>query len=90
MKTAVLFVYLAAVSLVGVIVTVADKLRAKRGAWRVSENTLMLLAGLGGSAAMLCTMLLIRHKTRHVKFMLGIPIMILMQIPVAAWIILRL
>ena len=46
---------------------------------RTRESTLLLLSALGGSVAMLATMLIIRHKTKHVKFMLGIPLMILLQ-----------
>jgi len=46
---------------------------------RTRESTLLLLSALGGSVAMLATMLIIRHKTKHVKFMLGIPLIILLQ-----------
>lgn len=73
------------VSLASLIVTVCDKIAAIRGKRRVRENTLMLLAACGGSVVMLLTMLLIRHKTRHVKFMLGIPIIIVFQIIVVMW-----
>ena len=83
------FGYLAAVSLLSVIVAVADKIKARRGERRVPENTLMLLAALGGSAAMLVTMLLIRHKTRHIQFMLGIPIIMILQAPVVFWLLTR-
>ncbi len=74
-----LFIYLAVISIISVIVTVADKVNAIRHRRRVRERTLLILAALGGSAAMLITMLLIRHKTRHLKFMLGIPLIILAQ-----------
>ncbi len=83
------FGYLAAVSLLSVIAAVADKIKARRGERRVPENTLMLLAALGGSAAMLVTMLLIRHKTRHIQFMLGIPIIMILQAPVVFWLLTR-
>lgn len=71
--------YPAAISLFAVVITIFDKVRAMRGGWRVKEATLMLTAFLGGSAAMLLTMLLIRHKIRKKKFMLGIPLMIAFQ-----------
>jgi len=48
----------------------------------VRESTLLLVAALGGSAAMLMTMLLIRHKTKHAKFMVGLPVIIAIQIAV--------
>lgn len=73
--------YLALISLISAVVTIADKVRSKvSGARRVPENTLMLLGALGGAAAMLLTMLMIRHKTRHIKFMLGLPIILVFQI----------
>lgn len=70
------------ISLISVIVTIADKRKAKKGAWRVPEATLLLLSALGGSVAMYLTMHLIRHKTKHIKFMLGIPVIILVQVVV--------
>lgn len=72
-------IYLAVISAVSVIVTAADKVNAIRHRRRVRERTLLILAALGGSVAMLITMLLIRHKTRHLKFMLGIPLIIAAQ-----------
>ena len=75
--------WLAFISLVAVIVTVADKIKAKRGRWRVPEATLMGISVLGGSVAMLVTMIMIRHKTKHMKFMIGIPIIIALQIAAA-------
>ena len=72
--------YFAAVSVISASVTAYDKIVSKiEGHRRVPEKRLIMLAALGGSAAMLLTMLLIRHKTRHVKFMLGLPIIILIQ-----------
>jgi len=72
--------WLILISLISVIVTVADKVKAKSGSQRVPEATLMLLSVLGGSFAMLVTMLIIRHKTKHPKFMVGIPVIILLQV----------
>lgn len=77
--TQIFFIYIAAISLVSVIVTIADKLLAISHSRRVPEATLLLLSALGGSAAMLLTMLLIRHKTRKIKFMAGIPVIMALQ-----------
>ena len=57
--------------------------RAIKHRYRISEFTLMLFSALGGSVAMLLTMLLIHHKTRHVKFMVGIPVIIILQLTAA-------
>ena len=74
-------IYLAAISVVAIIVTVYDKIAAKKlPKYRTRERTLLLLSALGGSVAMFLTMLTIRHKTKHVKFMLGIPVIMLLQV----------
>jgi uncharacterized membrane protein YsdA (DUF1294 family) len=75
-------IYIAAISLIAIILTVLDKNAARRNAWRIKERTLLTVSILGGSAAMLITMLAIRHKTRHVKFMIGIPIILLLQVAI--------
>ena len=73
--------YLLIISVVAFAVTVYDKWAAvKRPQERTRESTLLLLSALGGSIAMLLTMLGIRHKTKHLKFMIGIPIIIVLQI----------
>ena len=74
-------VYIAGISLVTAIVTVYDKIAAKkRPRRRIRENTLLFLAVLGGGPAEYVTMLLIRHKTRHRKFMIGLPVIIAVQV----------
>lgn len=74
-------IYLAAISLVSIIVCCYDKIAAKRRpSHRTREASLLLLCVLGGSVAMYLTMLVIRHKTKHKKFMIGIPFIIILQI----------
>lgn len=65
-----------AVSIMAVVLTVYDKRAARLHKRRISEKTLMLIAFFGGAIAMYLTMLLLRHKTKHKKFMVGLPIMI--------------
>lgn len=76
----IFFTYITIISVISVLITVFDKIRAMKHGRRIRERTLILLSAFGGSAAMLITMLVIRHKTRHIKFMLGIPLIILFQI----------
>lgn len=73
------YIYLLAISFISIIFTIHDKLSAKRHKRRVPEKTLLTLSLLGGSVSMLATMLLIRHKTKHLKFMIGIPVIISLQ-----------
>ncbi|MBQ8345647.1 MAG: DUF1294 domain-containing protein [Clostridia bacterium] len=80
-----LIVWLAALSLLSVICCIYDKIAAKHNPrHRVRESVLLGLSALGGSVAMLICMLIIRHKTKHLRFMLGIPVIILLQAALAA------
>lgn len=77
----ILLGYIAIMSLISIIVCIYDKIAAKKFTkHRTRESSLLLLSALGGSVAMLATMLLIRHKTKHAKFMVGIPLIIILQV----------
>ena len=79
--TQVLLFYLAVMSVISAGVTVYDKAAAKkRPERRVPEIALFSLAAVGGAAAMFLVMLVIRHKTKHPRFMLGLPVIIGLQI----------
>ena len=71
--------YLIAISIIAIVVTIYDKLIAGSEKRRVPENTLLIIAALGGSVAMYITMQIIRHKTQHKKFMIGIPVIMVLQ-----------
>ena len=70
-------IYISSISLLAVVLAIHDKSAAKKNAWRVKERTLIAVSMLGGSAAMLITMLAVRYKTRYLKFMVGIPLIML-------------
>ncbi|MCL2299715.1 MAG: DUF1294 domain-containing protein [Firmicutes bacterium] len=76
-------IHLVAISLLATILTIHDKRAARQRKWRVRESTLLLVSALGGSVVMLMTMCIIRHKTKHAKFMVGIPVIIALQIALA-------
>ncbi len=87
-----LLVYLGTISAAAVFVTVLDKWKAQHGKWRIPEATLLLFSVLGGSLAMLVTMRCIHHKTRKPKFMVGIPVILVLQLLAAggvAWLLFR-
>lgn len=75
------------ISLVTASVTAADKMFAKKKMRRIPEATLFSLAILGGATAEYITMKLVRHKTRHKSFMLGLPAIIILQLIAAVYII---
>ena len=76
----VILIYFAVISLVTALVTAIDKYKAKKGAFRISEATLFVLAILGGSLAEYLTMKSIRHKTLHKRFMIGLPLIMILQL----------
>lgn len=79
------YVYLAIISLIAVVITCYDKIAAKKMPQsRTPEATLLFISILGGSVAMFITMKIIRHKTKHKKFMIGIPVIIILQLAAAA------
>ena len=79
-KYKVALIYFAVISVISAVVCIADKKRAKKGKYRIRERTLFLLSFLGGGAAMYLTMQIIRHKTKHKRFMIGIPLIIILHI----------
>lgn len=82
-------IYLAAVSIIAAVMTVSDKSRAKKHRRRIAEKTLFITAVLGGSAAMYLTMLAVRHKTKHKRFMIGLPLIMIVQTAIIAFVINR-
>lgn len=73
-------VYFALISLVAVIATVSDKRKAIKNRRRISEKALIVIGILGGAVFEYITMKIIRHKTLHKKFMLGLPVIITAQV----------
>ncbi|MBR5570725.1 MAG: DUF1294 domain-containing protein [Oscillospiraceae bacterium] len=74
------FMYLIIINALGMLLMIVDKSRARKRLSRISEVNLFTIAILGGSFAILFTMILIRHKTRHKKFSIGLPLIIVCQI----------
>ena len=81
-------VYIFIVNIVAIVVYGIDKLKAKKNKWRISENTLLLIALVGGSIGAYLAMKLWRHKTNHKKFKYGIPLIIVFQLVVLAYVLL--
>lgn len=73
-------VYLALINAIAFSLMLADKRRARKKQWRIPEATLMATALLGGSLGALLGMYTARHKTRHPKFTIGIPLILVLQL----------
>ena len=75
-----LHLYLAIINALGFVLMRVDKQRAKRKLWRIPEATLMAVAVFGGSIGSLLGMYAFRHKTKHPKFAVGIPLILILQV----------
>lgn len=68
--------YLLLINAAGFLIMRADKRRAVKKMWRIPEHTLMSFAALGGSAGVYLAMVMLRHKTKHHKFSVGVPLLL--------------
>lgn len=75
-----MLIYLLIINAVAFILMLADKRKARKNLWRIPEKILFLTAILGGSIGNLLGMYLLRHKTKHFSFILGIPLILAVQI----------
>ena len=90
MAVKILIAYFIVINLVGMLVNIADKQKARQNKWRIKEQTLWAVALLGGAPLSYITMKTIRHKTKHISFMVGMPILALLDIAALTWAILKL
>ena len=81
-----LIIYLLIINAIGFLIMLADKQRARKKRWRIPEATLMGTAVIGGSLGCLIGMYAVRHKTRHLKFTVGIPLILALQVIAGIWI----
>ncbi|KGX93404.1 membrane protein [Pontibacillus halophilus JSM 076056 = DSM 19796] len=75
-----ILIYIVMINLIGVVLMRVDKQRAKRNQWRIQEKTLFGVAVMGGSVGIWTGMRLYRHKTKHSSFVIGIPLIAILQI----------
>ena len=79
--------YLLLINAAAFVLMLVDKIKARKNRWRIPERTLIQSALLGGSVGALIGMYTFRHKTRHPKFTLGIPAILIAQIALAVFLI---
>lgn len=76
----IIVLYLILINALGFVLMLVDKYKAQNNLWRIPEATLMLVAAIGGSFGSFLGMKLCRHKTRHNKFSVGIPLLMVLHI----------
>lgn len=74
-----MFIYLLIINALAFLLMLIDKQKAKKGRWRIPEKTLIAIAVLGGSVGAIAGMHLFRHKTKHPKFSIGLPVIFAIQ-----------
>ncbi|MCI8999410.1 MAG: DUF1294 domain-containing protein [Clostridia bacterium] len=82
-------IYLIVVNLFGFFIMWLDKRKAKHSKWRIKENTLFLVAAIGGGIGTIAGMYTFRHKTQKAKFVFGFPAIIVLQILIAIMMIFK-
>ena len=82
-----MIIYLLLINAVGFGVMLYDKYLAKNNLWRIPEKTLLGIAAFGGSIGCWLGMYTVRHKTKHLKFTIGIPVILVVQIGVAIFLL---
>ena len=85
----VILLYLLIINAAGFLVMTADKLYAKKNMWRIPERTLLGVAVIGGSIGVWAGMYAVRHKTKHLKFVIGVPAILILQIGLTAYLLFR-
>ena len=80
-----LLIYLAVMNILGFALMGIDKSRARKGKWRIRERTLFLFSLLGGSIGTLTGMYVFRHKTKHWYFVIGMPLILIIQLALTLW-----
>ena len=79
--------YLLAINIATFFLYGIDKYKARKGRWRISEATLLMMAVIGGSIGAWSGMRLWHHKTMHKKFKYGIPVIIIFQVALAVYLL---
>lgn len=83
----IFILYLCIINLAAFFLMASDKRRARKGLWRIPEKTLFLSAVLGGSAGALLGMYIFHHKTRHWYFVIGMPLILILQAAAGIWLV---
>lgn len=84
-----IIIYLIIMNIIGFFIMYIDKRKAKKGNWRIPEKSLFMVSLLGGSIGTIVGMYVFRHKTQKPKFVIGFPAIIILQIVVIIYILIK-
>lgn len=75
-----IIIYFIIINLLGFFIMYIDKQKAKKGHWRIPEKTIFLITLLGGGIGAIIGMYTFRHKTQKINFVIGLPIITILEI----------
>ena len=75
-----ILLYLLMINIIGFFMMWSDKRKAKKGKWRIPEQTLFIVTALGGGIGTIAGMYTFRHKTKKMKFIIGLPALVILEI----------
>lgn len=82
-------IYFIVINLIGFFIMWLDKRKAKKGAWRIPEKTLFIITALGGGIGTIAGMYTFRHKTKRIQFVIGFPLITILEIITIIWFIIK-
>lgn len=82
-------IYFITINLIGFFIMWLDKRKAKKGAWRIPEKTLFIITALGGGIGTIAGMYTFRHKTQKIQFVIGFPLITILEVITIIWFILK-
>jgi len=84
-----ILIYLLGINIIGFLAMGIDKLKAQKGWWRIPEGTLMMLCLLGGGIGTIAGMYTFRHKTKKMKFTIGMPTILITEVVVIVYVVVK-
>lgn len=75
-----IIIYFIIINIIGFLVMWIDKRKARKGSWRISEKTLFIITALGGGIGTIAGMYTFRHKTKKLNFVIGFPLITILEI----------
>ena len=75
-----IIIYFISINIFGFFIMWLDKQKAKKGRWRIPEKTLFIITALGGGIGTIAGMYTFRHKTQKVAFVIGFPVITILEI----------
>lgn len=75
-----IIIYFVVINIIGFFIMYIDKQKAKKGKWRIPEKTLFIITALGGGIGTIAGMYVFRHKTQKIAFVIGFPVITILEI----------